>query len=186
MLLSNSFLCIYSLRSTFWFIIPFVSQMIDQFVWLLASFESNFLFSSSCNRFNCLLSYSLSAEIQFIRMHVFIKQENGVRAFPQPRESKNIPIVGFLYWPSFSPRSVEIELFAGHCRGSTGTSSVTVKRQKHAWSGHVTRYDSLSKAILRGTSEGGRRHGRQRKYWMGQHQKADIPVHARTTHNGLP
>ena len=43
---------------------------------------------------------------------------------------------------------------------------VTVKRRKRAWSGHVTRHDSLSKPIFHGTLEGGRRRGRQRKCWM--------------------
>ena len=32
--------------------------------------------------------------------------------------------------------------------------------------GRVTRHDSLSKTILQGTLEGGRRRGRQRKCWM--------------------
>ena len=31
---------------------------------------------------------------------------------------------------------------------------------------HVTRQDSLSKTIPQGTAEGGRRRGRQRKWWM--------------------
>ena len=35
-----------------------------------------------------------------------------------------------------------------------------------AWFGHVVRHDSLSKAILQDTFEGGRRRGRQRKCWM--------------------
>ncbi len=42
----------------------------------------------------------------------------------------------------------------------------TVKRRKLAWFGHVTRHNSLSKTILQGTLEGGRRRGRQRKCWM--------------------
>ena len=42
----------------------------------------------------------------------------------------------------------------------------TVKRQKLAWFGHVTRHDNLSKTILQGTMEGGRGRGRQRKCWM--------------------
>ena len=42
----------------------------------------------------------------------------------------------------------------------------TVKRRKLASFGHVTRHDSLSKTILQGTLEDGRRLGRQRKYWM--------------------
>ena len=41
----------------------------------------------------------------------------------------------------------------------------TVKRRKLAWFGHVTRHDTLSKTILQGTVEGGRRRGRQRKNW---------------------
>ena len=42
----------------------------------------------------------------------------------------------------------------------------TVERQKIAWFRHVTRHDSLSKTILQGTLEGGRRRGRQRKCCM--------------------
>ena len=42
----------------------------------------------------------------------------------------------------------------------------TVKRRKLAWFGHVTSHDSLSKTILQSILEGGRRRGRQRKYWM--------------------
>ena len=38
--------------------------------------------------------------------------------------------------------------------------------RKLACFGHVTSYDSLSKTILRGTMEGGRRLGRQKKCWM--------------------
>ncbi|PIK55282.1 endonuclease-reverse transcriptase [Apostichopus japonicus] len=41
----------------------------------------------------------------------------------------------------------------------------TVKRRKLAWFGHVTRHDSISKVILQGTVEGGRRRGRQRRNW---------------------
>ena len=40
------------------------------------------------------------------------------------------------------------------------------KRRKRAWFGHVTRHYSLSKTILYGSLEGGRRHGRHRKCWM--------------------
>ena len=42
----------------------------------------------------------------------------------------------------------------------------TVKRRKLAWFGHLTRHNSLSKTILQGTVEGGRRRGRQRTSWM--------------------
>ena len=41
----------------------------------------------------------------------------------------------------------------------------TPNRQKFAWFGHVTRYDSLSKTFLQGTLEDGQRRGRQRKCW---------------------
>ena len=41
----------------------------------------------------------------------------------------------------------------------------TVKRRKLQWFGHTTRHDGLSKTILQGTVEGGRRRGRQRKSW---------------------
>ena len=40
-----------------------------------------------------------------------------------------------------------------------------VKRRKLEWFGHVTRHNTLSKTILQGTVEGGRRRGRQRKSW---------------------
>lgn len=42
----------------------------------------------------------------------------------------------------------------------------TVKRRKLGWFGHVTRHDTLSKRILQGTVEGGRRRGRQKKSWV--------------------
>ncbi|XP_076456851.1 uncharacterized protein LOC143291108 [Babylonia areolata] len=41
----------------------------------------------------------------------------------------------------------------------------TVKQWKMAWFGHVIRHNTLSKTILQGTVEGGRRRGRQRKSW---------------------
>lgn len=41
----------------------------------------------------------------------------------------------------------------------------TIKRRKLAWFGHHTRHDSLSKTILQGTVEGGRRRGRPRLSW---------------------
>ena len=42
----------------------------------------------------------------------------------------------------------------------------TVRRRKLKWFGHVSRHDTLSKTILQGTVEGGRRRGRQRKSWL--------------------
>ena len=41
-----------------------------------------------------------------------------------------------------------------------------VKRRKLSWFGHVTRHNGLTKTILQGTLEGGRRRGRQAKAWM--------------------
>ena len=42
----------------------------------------------------------------------------------------------------------------------------TIKRRKLMWFGHHLRHDSLSKTILQGTVEGGRRRGRQTKSWV--------------------
>ena len=42
----------------------------------------------------------------------------------------------------------------------------TTKRRKLAWFGHVTRPDSLSETVLRGTLEIGQRCCQQRKCWM--------------------
>ena len=42
----------------------------------------------------------------------------------------------------------------------------TVERRKSAWFGHIMRQNSLSKTILQGTLESGRRRSRQRKGWM--------------------
>ena len=41
----------------------------------------------------------------------------------------------------------------------------TVKRLKLAWFEHVTYHESLSKIILQGTVEGGRRSGREKICW---------------------
>ena len=41
----------------------------------------------------------------------------------------------------------------------------SVKRRKLNWHGHVTRSSGLAKTILKGTVQGGRRGGRQRKRW---------------------
>ena len=50
--------------------------------------------------------------------------------------------------------------------GSTGTSSDNCQETETCMVRHVTRQDSLSKTIPQGTAEGGRRRGRQRKWWM--------------------
>ena len=45
------------------------------------------------------------------------------------------------------------------------TIVTTLKKSKMAWFGHVLRHDTLTKIILQGTVEGGRRRGQQRKNW---------------------
>ena len=40
-----------------------------------------------------------------------------------------------------------------------------VKRRKLAWPGHIFRHNSLAKTVLQGTLEGGRKRGRQVKFW---------------------
>ena len=40
-----------------------------------------------------------------------------------------------------------------------------VKNRKLRWYGHVTRHQGLTKTILQGTVEGGRKQGRPRKRW---------------------
>lgn len=52
-----------------------------------------------------------------------------------------------------------VESFVGHQEPLLAT----VKREKMAWFGHITRHDSLCKTIMQGTVEGGGRSGRQRK-----------------------
>ena len=55
-----------------------------------------------------------------------------------------------------------IKSIAGHQE----TIITTIKRRKMAWFGHILRHDTLTKIILQGTVEGGRRRGRQRKSWL--------------------
>ena len=63
----------------------------------------------------------------------------------------------------FKP-ALNIPNLAFSCEPS-GTSSAVIRR-KLVWFGRVTRHDNLSKTILQGILEGGRRRGRQRKCWM--------------------
>ena len=49
----------------------------------------------------------------------------------------------------------------------TTRSLAIVKRRKLQWYGHVSRSSGLVKTILQGTVKGGRRQGRQRKWWEG-------------------
>ena len=46
-----------------------------------------------------------------------------------------------------------------------------VKRCKLQWYGHVSRSSGLARTILQGTVKGGRRQGRQRKRWKGNHRE---------------
>ena len=50
--------------------------------------------------------------------------------------------------------------------GHQETIITTINRRKMAWFGHVLRHDTLTKIILQGTVEGGRRRGQQRKSWL--------------------
>ena len=50
-----------------------------------------------------------------------------------------------------------------------------VKRRKLQWYGHVSRSSGLTKPILQGTVEGGRRQGRQKEEVGRQHQGMDRP-----------
>ena len=56
---------------------------------------------------------------------------------------------------------------------------------EEVWLAHVTRHDSLSKTILQDTLEGGRRRGRQRKYWMDNiNEWTSLPM-PETAHKGF-
>ena len=46
-----------------------------------------------------------------------------------------------------------------------------VKKRKLKWYGHVSRASGLANTILQGTMKGGRRQGRQRKWWEGNIRK---------------
>ena len=50
-----------------------------------------------------------------------------------------------------------------------------VKRHKLQWYGHVSCSSDLAKTILQGSVKGGRRQGRQRKWWEDKHQGMDRP-----------
>ena len=56
-------------------------------------------------------------------------------------------------------------------------NGLRIKRRKLAWIRRVTHHDSLSKTILQGTLEGGRRRGRQRKCWMDNiNERTSLPM----------
>ena len=60
----------------------------------------------------------------------------------------------------------------------------TVKRRKLAGLGHVTRHDSLSKAILSGHLGEWATQWSAEEMLNGQRQRVSIPVHARSGHKG--
>ena len=62
---------------------------------------------------------------------------------------------------------------------------VTVERRNLSWFGPVTRRDNLSKTILQGTSGGWATPWSAKEVLGGQHQRVDLPAHARTAHNDL-
>ena len=59
----------------------------------------------------------------------------------------------------------EMNARIGHTIGPYEDFLASVKRGKLKCYGHVTRSSGLAKTILRGTVQGGRRRGRQRKRW---------------------
>ena len=61
----------------------------------------------------------------------------------------------------------------------------TVKRQKLAWFGHVTCSDSIFRNHPSGHLGGWATPWSVEEMMNGQHQKVDVPSHARTVHNGL-
>ena len=71
--------------------------------------------------------------------------------------------------------------------GATGATSGNCREMetRTVWAGHDN-HDSLSKAMLQGTLEGGRCHGWQKKLLDGQHWRVDIPAPAGTVDDGLP
>ena len=59
----------------------------------------------------------------------------------------------------------EVKARIGNAIGPYEDLLTSVKRRKLKWHGHVTRSSGLAKTILKGTVQGGRRRGRQRKRW---------------------
>ena len=70
-------------------------------------------------------------------------------------------------------------------RGPQELLLATVKRRKLAWFVHVTRHDSLSKAILHGDLGGWATPWSAEVVLDEQHQRVDVPAHARTAHKNL-
>jgi hypothetical protein len=52
----------------------------------------------------------------------------------------------------------------------------TIKRHKLAWFDHVTRHDTLSKTIMQGTVEGGRKRGRQKNWQDNVKEWTDLTI----------
>ena len=63
-----------------------------------------------------------------------------------------------VWWLLYGPR-------IGNSIGPYEDLLTTVKRRKMKWYGHVTRSSGLAKTVLKGTVQGGRRRGSQRKRW---------------------
>ena len=59
----------------------------------------------------------------------------------------------------------EVKARVGNAIGPYEDLLTSVKRRKLKWFGHVTRSSGLAKTILQGTTQGGRRRGRQRNRW---------------------
>ena len=61
----------------------------------------------------------------------------------------------------------EVTARIGNAIGPYEDLLTSVKRRKLKWYGHTTRSSGLANTILRGTVQGGRQRGRQRKRWKG-------------------
>ena len=59
----------------------------------------------------------------------------------------------------------EVKTRTGNAIGPYEDLLTSMKRRKLKWYGHVTRPYGLAKTVLKGTVQGGRRRGRQRKRW---------------------
>ena len=91
---------------------------------------------------------------------ILAETEKKVQAFENKCLRK---LLGIHYWEHKTNEFVRHKVTS--ILGPQETLLQMIKRRKLAWFGHVARHDSLTKTVLQGTVEGGRRRGRQRKSW---------------------
>ena len=72
-------------------------------------------------------------------------------------------LLGILYRDQITTKEVKARI--ENATGPYEDLLTSVKRIKLRWHGHVTRSSGLTKTVLQGTVQGGRRRGRQRKRW---------------------